>query len=299
MKKILSLTMAFLLSASVCLFSSCQYIDGLLDAFPSFPSDKTECTAHSFGEWETVKEASCIAGEKQRVCESCDFTETEGLPALNNFFAHTFDENTLCTSCGHQEFIESEEYITIDNQSTDRFTHIVYTWWSTDRSYALEICTSNYGTSSICTYISSYLGSPINIVIPSSINEVPITAIGGYYGFGGVKTPFANCTTLENLILPEGLIAIREDSFRECTNLKQLTSFNSALSITYNAFYNCTSLTEFTYPKDTTYVNLNAFLGCTSLTAIYAPKTVDITIKYDYHPSSVYVPGLDDIVFYD
>ena len=112
MKKILSLTMAFLLSASVCLFSSCQYIDGLLDAFPSFPSDKTECTAHSFGEWETVKEASCIAGEKQRVCENCDFTETEEIPALNDFFAHTFDENTLCTTCGHQEFIAGEEYIT-------------------------------------------------------------------------------------------------------------------------------------------------------------------------------------------
>ena len=95
MKKILSLTMAFLLSASVCLFSSCA---------------EKPCE-HSFGEWETVKEASCIAGEKQRVCGNCDFTETEEIPALNNFFAHTFDENTLCTTCGHQEFIQSEEYI--------------------------------------------------------------------------------------------------------------------------------------------------------------------------------------------
>jgi hypothetical protein len=176
----------------------------------SYSSEKTECTAHSFGEWETVKEASCIAGEKQRVCENCDFTETEEIPALNDFFAHTFDENTLCTTCGHQEFIESEEYITIQKEAVPAFGwhYDLYTWNSIDKTYGLQILKHNLGL-----FIYGYIGTPVNVVIPTSINGTPITTIGGEYGLGCVALPFKNCQTIESILIPEP-IGSYNDAFR-------------------------------------------------------------------------------------
>ena len=129
--------------------------------------EEAEITKHVFAdEWEN-KEYPC-AIVKQRPCLYCDTKQTEIIETID-FFAHTFDENTLCTTCGHQEFIESEEYITINDQSNSSFTHIYYNWWNKDRTYGLVICTSDVGTL-LCTYISNYLGTPINVVITSNFN---------------------------------------------------------------------------------------------------------------------------------
>jgi hypothetical protein len=225
--------MAFLLSASVCLFSSCQYIDGLLDAFPSFPSDKTECAAHSFGEWETVKEASCIAGEKQHVCGNCDFTETEEIPALEEFFAHTFDENTLCATCGHQEFIESEEYI--DGSKYNGYS--VTRWWSRDRSYAL-LLTPGFSMEK-CFTIAGYEGNPIDIILPSTFNDCPIRYIGGVIGgYPGdlVSYGFNHCKTLESIFIPETVVNIYDSAFYKCTALDKITIKNPSADFSKNVF---------------------------------------------------------------
>ena len=246
--------------------------------------EEVDPTKHVFeGEWE-IKEYPC-ATVKQRPCLYCDTKQTEIIETID-FGAHTFDENTLCTTCGHQEFIESEEYITSIPEWGG------FTWMSVDGNYGLQIMTSYDGT-----FISGYVGTPVNVVIPSNVNETPIPAIGGNFGFGSLATPFASCKTLNTLILSKGVTLIRESALKDCTNLKHVTSFNSALSITQYAFWNCTSLKEFFYPQDTTYVNLNAFLGCTSLTTIYAPKNVKIIHKYTYEHEDA--PGVEKIIFYE
>ena len=206
MKKIFSLTMAFLFSASVCLFSSCA----------------EKACEHSFGEWETVKEASCIAGQKQRVCATCDFTETEDIPALDDFFAHTFDENTLCTTCGHQEFIQSEEYITIQKDAIDAgefYPFDLYTWNSVDGSYSLQIMSNPYST-----FISGYSGMPVNIILPSKVNGTSITYIGKQYGMGFTALPFKNCETLESIYIQKNMKiharSLSAHPFIGCSNLK-------------------------------------------------------------------------------
>ena len=65
---------------------------------------------HTFGDWEIVEEYAC-GTRTQRICNICETVEMNTITTEEQFLTHTFDENTLCTTCGHQEFIQSEEYI--------------------------------------------------------------------------------------------------------------------------------------------------------------------------------------------
>lgn len=57
---------------------------------------------HSYGEWKTVKEATCTAtGTKQRTCSSCGNVETQVINALgHNFSKATCEAPAKCQRCG-------------------------------------------------------------------------------------------------------------------------------------------------------------------------------------------------------
>ena len=53
---------------------------------------------HDYGEWNTVKEATCTtAGEKQRECSVCHQKETETIPALKHDYRDDWEETTPAT----------------------------------------------------------------------------------------------------------------------------------------------------------------------------------------------------------
>lgn len=72
-----------------------------------------------------------------------------------------------------------------------------------------------------------------------------------------------------DLILPEGVTRIEEDTFRWCNTLTNITLPNSLTSIGSRAFANCTSLSSITIPAGVTDMGGVAFMGCTSLTSIF------------------------------
>ncbi len=52
-------------------------------------------TAHTYGEWETVTEATCeLEGKKERVCSACGGKETQTLAKV----AHTYGDWTTVTT---------------------------------------------------------------------------------------------------------------------------------------------------------------------------------------------------------
>lgn len=60
---------------------------------------------HTFGEWRTVKEASCgVAGQRERVCSVCGEKETETLPALEHNYKIDGETDEavyyVCANCG-------------------------------------------------------------------------------------------------------------------------------------------------------------------------------------------------------
>ena len=60
--------------------------------------------AHTYGEWTTVKEATCTAaGQKQHTCTECGHVETEVIPATGHHWKDNGDGTHTCTKCGATE----------------------------------------------------------------------------------------------------------------------------------------------------------------------------------------------------
>ena len=60
--------------------------------------------AHSYGEWTTVKEATCTAaGQKQHTCTECGHVETQEIPATGHHWVDKGDGTHTCTKCGATE----------------------------------------------------------------------------------------------------------------------------------------------------------------------------------------------------
>ena len=98
------------------LFSGCALALAGLGLAACADGDKGE--AHSFGNWETAREATCAsAGEEIRECEFCGTVETREIPPLGHSFFTEESEATCtadgfrtkhCTRCGKSE---SEEIL--------------------------------------------------------------------------------------------------------------------------------------------------------------------------------------------
>ena len=60
--------------------------------------------AHTYGEWTTVKEATCTAaGQKQHTCTECGHVETEVIPATGHHWVDNGNGTHTCTKCGATE----------------------------------------------------------------------------------------------------------------------------------------------------------------------------------------------------
>ena len=124
------------------------------------------------------------------------------------------------------------------------------------------------------------------IVIPSSLNGIPITGISA--------NAFDNYTRLSSVTIPSGITTIGEYAFKDCTGLSSVfwnatnctlagssskpvfkgcscfSSVNigeSVVTIPACAFYGCTGLSTITIPDSVTSIGNSAFCSCTGLTS--------------------------------
>ena len=60
--------------------------------------------AHTYGEWTTVKEATCTAaGQKQHTCTECGHVETQEIPATGHHWVDKGNGTHTCPDCGATE----------------------------------------------------------------------------------------------------------------------------------------------------------------------------------------------------
>ena len=107
--------------------------------------------------------------------------------------------------------------------------------------------------------ITGYTGSGGDIVIPDTIEEMPVVTIRSY--------AFYICSSLFSITIPDSVTRIGDYAFGGCSSLMRITIPNSVTSIGYRAFANCLSLTRITIPNSVTYIESRAFERCTSLTS--------------------------------
>ena len=148
---------------------------------------------------------------------------------------------------------------------------------------------------------TNYTGPGGNVAIPANIDGMPVKAIGGQAflgrptltaitipdsvtniedGFltrGGVLGAFAQCGTLTNVSLGNGVLYIGMGTFTLCTSLTRVSISDSVTTVGDFAFHNCEGLTEVRIGKSVTQLGPGigyAFDGSTNLTSVVIPGNV-------------------------
>ncbi len=149
--------------------------------------------------------------------------------------------------------------------------------------------------------ITNYTGPGGNVVIPVTIDGMPVTAIGGQAflgrttlttitipdsvtniedGFltrGGVLGAFAQCGALTNVSLGNGVLYLGMGTFTLCTSLTRVSIPDSVTTVGDFALHNCEGLADVSIGKSVTQLGPGlgyAFDGSTNLTSVVIPGNV-------------------------
>lgn len=126
------------------------------------------------------------------------------------------------------------------------------------------------GTSKV-VYITGYIGNADEVIIPSAIDGIPVSAVN--------NDSFKNNSNVLSIVIPDSVTWLGGSAFYGCSNLENVHIGTNVHDIWENAFYGCSSLVAIDIPESCIRVAEYVFAGCDSLKTIYIPDTV--TILYD------------------
>lgn len=109
--------------------------------------------------------------------------------------------------------------------------------------------------------IMAYTGSEQQLVIPETLDGMPVMFIG--------NNAFRNCVDLTSVILPEYMISIGNNAFRDCPNLTSVVFPAALMEINNNCFRGCSSLVEIFFLGDAPSVGQNSFSGSAAECKVY------------------------------
>ncbi len=143
----------------------------------------------------------------------------------------------------------------------------------------------SYITSNNTITITGYTGANSTVIIPDTINGLPVTSIGNY--------AFENETSVTSVTIPGSVTSIGADAFLG-SGLTSLAIGGAVTNIKSAAFAYCSSLTNVTISSGVASIGGNAFILDTRLTGIYilgnAPAA-DPTVFSGASGTVYYVPG--------
>lgn len=131
---------------------------------------------------------------------------------------------------------------------------------------------SLYGYYSPGIYGSYTLGTCVDrqtagkIIIPTSLGGYPVKGIKSY--------AFMECSLIEGVIIPDGILNIGDYAFDDCTSIKEVEMPNSVTNIGSSAFMNCTALRDIILSENIKSIGSSVFSGCISLTDITLPCNI-------------------------
>lgn len=115
--------------------------------------------------------------------------------------------------------------------------------------------------------ITGYKGNTKNLVIPETIQGLPVEVINGFEGNMKIKS----------VVIPSSVKVIVDSAFYECTSLEKVTLSEGLLHIGRGAF-SSTGLTSVTLPKSIE-ILFNAFKDCDNLAEINIPDDAAFLFK--------------------
>ena len=85
---------------------------------------------------------------------------------------------------------------------------------------------------------------------------------------------FFYCRSIENIIIPDGVVTLSDNAFSDCYSLKKIIIPDSVRTFGSNIFLLCGNLEDMTIPNGVNSIGYNAFDRCDSLKSIVIPKSV-------------------------
>ena len=143
----------------------------------------------------------------------------------------------------------------------------------------------------------AYIGNDTEVVFPSEINGVKVTAIGGITGFNHIEIR----EKLKSVTIPDTVTVIDINAFEDCTSLTEVNLSDSLVEIRSNAFRNCSALLGIDFPDSLINIGEYAFYNCTSLKSIILPanlETCDAAFLYSGVEKIELKEGLESIPYF-
>lgn len=119
--------------------------------------------------------------------------------------------------------------------------------------------------------LTKYNGNAEHLVIPETIQGVPVEVIG--MAFGGCEN-----NKMKSVVIPSSVKVIGNNAFGGYASLEEVTLPEKLLYIEAYAFSN-TGLTSVTLPKSLEYMGKGAFFGCNNLAEINIPDDAAFLLK--------------------
>ncbi len=131
--------------------------------------------------------------------------------------------------------------------------------------------------------ITGYTGAGGAVVIPRTINNLPVTTIGpeAFEDFSSITSvaipnsvtdigygAFYHCTGLSSVAIPGSVTFIGNYAFQDCLGLSSVAISNGVTTIGEGAFLYCYSLTNAVIPGTVTSIGYEAFEYCTNLSSL-------------------------------
>lgn len=124
------------------------------------------------------------------------------------------------------------------------------------KDISITSCDIHKDTKVICVFAFRDCSSLESIIIPDGV-----TNIGG--------SAFYGCSSLESVTIPDGVTRIESATFDKCKSLKNIKLPDSVTNIGEFAFNSCSSLTSIIIPENVTSIGTWAFYSCSSLKTVY------------------------------
>jgi hypothetical protein len=122
-------------------------------------------------------------------------------------------------------------------------------------------CTNNNGEITIV----KYTGPGGDVIIPCTINHLPVTSIG--------DKAFAYSPRLTNILIPESVTNIGKSAFKVCSELASVIIPDSVACIGDDAFSSCYALRTVMIPASVVAIGENTFNHCLSLADIMVDES--------------------------
>lgn len=111
-----------------------------------------------------------------------------------------------------------------------------------------------------------YCSSLADIILPEGVTTI-------------ARSAFWGCSSLSRIDLPEGVTTIGHSAFYGCEKLSSVKLPNSLTTIEGFAFYNCSALKSIVLPEGMTLIKKWTFADCSSLVDVTLPSTMT-TLEY-------------------